>query len=143
MTRSAPLPTSDWTSRLWPPGPTSRMSRSPGKECDMPRKLSTMPVIEAGPPDTCKVDGYGLAGPDEPLPGMAIEPGLQNSCANSAGDATATLAASNSRAWRFMDDPPQGIPPRPPLERAPGGGALGAWILACVRWSGPVRQARR
>src|ERR1700722_1082122 len=73
------LPVSEKKSRLLPPGPTSRESRSPWSLVWNPFKVTVTAFTVPGRPDTKMFEGYGEAGPESlPNPGATIEPELQN-----------------------------------------------------------------
>ena len=64
-------PASDISRTLWPPGPTSKISRSSGYVWDKLDSVTETSVIAPGRPDTVMTDGYGF--PPVGPPGTLIK----------------------------------------------------------------------
>src|SRR5687768_10133779 len=77
LTTSLLPPASDMMMAFWPPGPTSRMSISSGQVWSSEWSVTFTSVIDAGPPATTILAGYGVAVPEL---GICIIAGLANVC---------------------------------------------------------------
>src|SRR5690349_3984399 len=71
LTVSKLLPTSDMRMIFCPPGPTSRMSTSPGKVWLKPKSWTITRLTVPVTPETLMADGYGEEIPDVPVGAVA------------------------------------------------------------------------
>ncbi len=70
-----PSPASDMSRTVWPPGPTSRISKSDGYVWVSPTRLTVTLVTVPLTPETLIADGYGVA---VPMSGAVIDVGFAN-----------------------------------------------------------------
>ena len=81
-----PPPLSEARITDWPAGPTSRMSTSSGNVCVQLTMRAVTFVIVPLSPETAIVDGYGLATPEVPVAGIAIDAVFENVVVTGAVD---------------------------------------------------------